>query len=210
MVAHRQGRLLCFLYSRHVPLWGIGVPELYPAPGYLHALWQHSCRGDALGVGQAAIHPYTDGHAGDLGAGTDLEAGGEAFHCFWSTVEAAVDEAVAYGLAHSDLTGVTHIGIDEIFPSAGMCMTPTSTTSTATGCCMWQPYTDVIKARAPKAAFTNTHAYIRVTNQKRLSSLVSWANTQNNVQTIKKTAGTRPAVTVRVRGRQPHVVEAIC
>lgn len=142
------------------------VPELYPAPGYLHALWQHSCRGDALGVGQAAIHPYTDGHAGDLGAGTDLEAGGEAFHCFWSTVEAALDETVAYGLAHSDLSGVTHIGIDEIFPSAGMCMTPTSTTSTATGCCMRQPYTDVIKARAPKAAFTKNQAYIRVTNQK--------------------------------------------
>ena len=31
------------------------------------------------------------------------------FHCSWSTVEAAVDETVAYGMTHRDLSGVTHI-----------------------------------------------------------------------------------------------------
>ena len=41
------------------------------------------------------------------------------FHCSWSTVAAAVDEAVAYGLAHHDLSGVTHIGIDEISRKRG-------------------------------------------------------------------------------------------
>ena len=41
------------------------------------------------------------------------------FHCSWSTVEAAVDGAVAYGMAHRDLSGVTHIGIDEISRKRG-------------------------------------------------------------------------------------------
>ena len=31
------------------------------------------------------------------------------FHCAWGTVATAVDEAVAYGLAHRDLEAVTHI-----------------------------------------------------------------------------------------------------
>lgn len=41
------------------------------------------------------------------------------FRCSWSTVEAAVDEAVAYGMAHRDLSTVTHIGIDEISRKRG-------------------------------------------------------------------------------------------
>ena len=41
------------------------------------------------------------------------------FHCAWGTVATAVDEAVAYGLAHRDLEGVTHIGIDEISRKRG-------------------------------------------------------------------------------------------
>jgi len=36
------------------------------------------------------------------------------------------------------------------------------------------------------------------------------AEMTKKVHYLKKTAGTRPAVTVRVRGRQRHVVEAIC
>jgi hypothetical protein len=41
------------------------------------------------------------------------------FHCSWSTMAAAVDEAVAYGPAHHDLSGVTHIGIGEISRKRG-------------------------------------------------------------------------------------------
>ena len=41
------------------------------------------------------------------------------FHCSWNTVAAAVDEAAACGLAHHDLPGVTHIGIDEISRKRG-------------------------------------------------------------------------------------------
>ena len=41
------------------------------------------------------------------------------FGCAWGTVERAVEAAVAYGLTHRDLTGVTHIGIDEISRKKG-------------------------------------------------------------------------------------------
>lgn len=41
------------------------------------------------------------------------------FHCSWSTVAAAVDEVVTYGLAHCDLSSVTHIGIDEALRKCG-------------------------------------------------------------------------------------------
>ncbi len=41
------------------------------------------------------------------------------FRCSWGTVAAAVEEAVAYGLAHRDLDGLTHIGIDEISRKRG-------------------------------------------------------------------------------------------
>jgi transposase len=41
------------------------------------------------------------------------------FGCAWGTVGTAVDEAVAYGLAHRDLEGLTHIGIDEISRKRG-------------------------------------------------------------------------------------------
>ena len=41
------------------------------------------------------------------------------FGCAWGTVERAVEAAVAYGLAHRDLTAVPHIGIDEISRKKG-------------------------------------------------------------------------------------------
>ena len=41
------------------------------------------------------------------------------FRCSWGTVATAVEEAVAYGLAHRDLDGLTHIGIDEISRKRG-------------------------------------------------------------------------------------------
>ncbi len=41
------------------------------------------------------------------------------FRCSWGTVATAVDEAVAYGLAHRDVGELTHIGIDEISRKRG-------------------------------------------------------------------------------------------
>lgn len=41
------------------------------------------------------------------------------FNCSWSTVATAVDEAVEYGLVHGKLSGVTHIGFDEIARKRG-------------------------------------------------------------------------------------------
>jgi transposase len=105
------------------------------------------------------------------------------FRCSWGTVAAAVDEAVAYGLAHRDLQGLTHLGIDEISRKRGHVyatniydlarkrlvwsgegrsqktleaffafLGPERTAALEGICCdMWQPYLDVIKARAPHA-----------------------------------------------------------
>ena len=42
---------------------------------------------------------------------------------------ASVDEAVAYGLAHRDLSGVTHIGIDDISRKRGHVYVTNPTTS---------------------------------------------------------------------------------
>jgi transposase len=41
------------------------------------------------------------------------------FHCAWSTVATAVDEAAKYGMANRDLSGITLIGIDEISRKRG-------------------------------------------------------------------------------------------
>ena len=97
----------------------------------------------------------------------------------WGTVERAVEAAVAYGLAHRDLSGVTPLGIDERATSTS----PTSTMWAANGCSgaaraarrrpfraffdflgpertaglegiccdMWPPYITIITARAPGA-----------------------------------------------------------
>ena len=50
------------------------------------------------------------------------------FGCAWGTVAAAVEEAVAYGLAQRDLSELTHVGIDEISRSVATSTSPTSTT----------------------------------------------------------------------------------
>ena len=41
------------------------------------------------------------------------------FRCAWGTVATAVEEAVSFGLAHRDLEGLTHIGVDEISRKRG-------------------------------------------------------------------------------------------
>ncbi|MEW8525973.1 MAG: ISL3 family transposase [Candidatus Thiodiazotropha endolucinida] len=169
---------------RHVPLWGINVYLRY-APR--RVICEH-----CGGVHVEAI-PWVSGKRRFTRALMVALAAwvriltwkqvAQLFHCSWSTVEAAVDEAVAYGLAHRDLSGVTHIGIDEISRKRGHVYVTKvydlksrrllwsgegRTKETLEGffddigqertqqlegvCCdMWQPYVDVVKARAPKA-----------------------------------------------------------
>jgi transposase len=44
---------------------------------------------------------------------------GKLFGCSWGTVANAVKSVVSYGLKHRDLSGITHIGIDEISRKKG-------------------------------------------------------------------------------------------
>ena len=41
------------------------------------------------------------------------------FGCAWGTIAAAVKSVVKYGMEHRDLSGITHIGIDEISRKKG-------------------------------------------------------------------------------------------
>lgn len=105
---------------RHVPLWGINVYLTY-APR--RVLCEH-----CGGVHVEAM-PWVSGKRQFTRALMVTLASwarvltwkqvAKLFHCSWSTVEAAVDEAVAYGLGHRDLSDVTHIGIDEISRKRG-------------------------------------------------------------------------------------------
>jgi transposase len=105
---------------RHVPLWGIEVRLRY-APRRV------SCRSCA-GVYVESM-PWVSGKQRMSRALMVTLATwartlpwlqvARLFRCSWSTVAAAVDEAVAYGLAHRDLEGLSHIGIDEISRKRG-------------------------------------------------------------------------------------------
>lgn len=169
---------------RHVPLWGIDVHLIY-APRRV------SC--ERCGGIHVEAMPWVSGqrrfsHALMVTLATwarvlTWKQVAALFHCSWSTVEAAVDEAVAYGLTHRDLSEATHIGIDEISRKRGHVYVTNvydlksrrllwsgegRAKETLEGffdwfgderaaklegvCCdMWQPYVDVVKARAPKA-----------------------------------------------------------
>ena len=169
---------------RHVPLWGIPVALSY-APRRV------SCPRCA-GVHVEAL-PWASGKQRMTRAlavtlatwarTLPWQQVARLFGCAWGTVASAVDEAVTYGLAHRDLEGVTHIGIDEISRKRGHVyvtnvydlvsqrllwsgeerrektldaffdfLGPERTAALEGVCCdMWQPYVDVIKARAPNA-----------------------------------------------------------
>ncbi len=105
---------------RHVPVWGIPV-ELRYAPRRV------SCpRCEAVHV---EAMPWVSGKQRmtralmvTLATWTRVlpwKQVARLFRCAWGTVATAVDEAVAYGLAHRDLEGLTHIGIDEISRKRG-------------------------------------------------------------------------------------------
>lgn len=105
---------------RHVPLWGINMQLLY-APRRV------TCR-RCDGVYVEAM-PWAVGKRRLTRAMMVLLATwariltwkqvASLFHCSWHTVKEAVEEAVAYGLAERDLSGITHIGIDELSRKRG-------------------------------------------------------------------------------------------
>ena len=169
---------------RHVPLWGIDVHLVY-APR--RVMCEH-CGGVHVELlpWVAGKRQFTRALVVTLATWARMLTWKQVaalFHCSWSTVATAVDEAVVYGLEHRDLTNVTHIGIDEISRKRGHVYVTNvydlnnrhllwsgedRAKKTLEGffdwfgeertkwlqgvCCdMWQPYVDVVKARAPNA-----------------------------------------------------------
>jgi transposase len=105
---------------RHVPMWGIPV-ELRYAPRRVRCPRCESVHVEAM--------PWVSGKQRmtralmvTLAIWTRVlpwKQVARLFRCAWGTVASAVEEAVAYGLAHRDLEGLTHIGIDEISRKRG-------------------------------------------------------------------------------------------
>ena len=100
---------------KHVPLWGIPV---FLSHSPRRVLCKH-CSG--IYVEQipwaAGKRRLTDTFACYLATWARFLPWIEVarlFHCAWGTVAAAVDFVVQYGLENRDLSGITHIGIDEI------------------------------------------------------------------------------------------------
>jgi len=105
---------------RHVPLWGIDVHLVY-APR--RVVCEH-CGGVHVELlpWVAGKRQFTRALMVTLATWAQILTWKQVaalFHCSWGTVATAVDEAVDYGLAHRDLSEVTHIGIDEISRKRG-------------------------------------------------------------------------------------------
>jgi len=171
---------------RHVPLWGIEVKLVY-APRRVSCRHCGGIHVEAMPwVSSSGKRRFSRALMVTLATWARVLTWKQVaalFCCSWSTVAAAVDEAVAYGMAHRDLSAVTHIGIDEISRKRGHVYVTNvydlnsrrllwsgegraketlegffdwfgnERTAQLEGVCcdMWQPYDDVVKARAPKA-----------------------------------------------------------
>jgi len=169
---------------RHVPLWGINVHLVY-APRRVACRRCHAVRVEAM-PWVSGKRQFTQALMVTLATWARIltwKQVADLFQCAWSTVAAAVDEAVVYGLANRELSDVTHIGIDEISRKRGHVYVTNvydlkrrrllwsgegrardtleaffdwfgeARTGQLQGVCcdMWQPYIDVVKARAPQA-----------------------------------------------------------
>jgi len=107
-------------YFRHVPLWGIPVWFAY-SPRRVFCPFCQSIHVEAI--------PWTTGKRRFSTAFACFLAiwakllpwleVGRLFKCSWGTVASAVDTVVEYGLLNRNLTGITHIGIDEISRKRG-------------------------------------------------------------------------------------------
>ena len=107
-------------HFRHVPLWGINVYLVY-APRRVACQRCNAVHVEAM-PWVSGKRQFTRALMVTLATWARIltwKQVASLFHCAWSTVATAVDEAVAYGLTHRDLSGVTHIGIDEISRKRG-------------------------------------------------------------------------------------------
>lgn len=104
---------------RHVPLWGIPVTLVYTL---------RRVRCERCGVRVEAV-PWAEGKQRFTRAMSVTMAEwakllpwshvARLFGCSWPTVEQAVKAAVAWGRQRQDLSGLTHIGVDEIARKRG-------------------------------------------------------------------------------------------
>ena len=100
---------------KHVPLWGIPV-TLHYAPARVSCPKCGKVRVEAMPWNQGKCR-LTTGLIWLLSAFCKLlpwKQVGELFGVHWNTVAAAVKQAVAYGLAHRDISHVEEIGVDEL------------------------------------------------------------------------------------------------
>ena len=105
---------------RHVPLWGINVHLVY-APRRVTCRHCNAVHIEAM-PWVSGKRRFTRALMVTIATWARVltwQQVASLFHCSWSTVAAAVEEAVTYGLAHRDLSDVTHIGIDEISRKRG-------------------------------------------------------------------------------------------
>lgn len=100
---------------KHVPLWGIDVTISY-APARVDCKCCCKVRVESIPWSQGKCRLST-GLIWLLSAWCKLlpwDQVAQLYGVHWNTVAAAVNQAVAYGLAHREMGGVLYIGIDEI------------------------------------------------------------------------------------------------
>jgi len=105
---------------RHVPLWGIPIMLTYP-PRRVSCSHCGGIYVEAM-PWVAGKRRLTTAFACYLASWAKLLPWLEVarlFRCSWGTISAAVDVVVQYGLSKRDLSGITHIGIDEISRKKG-------------------------------------------------------------------------------------------
>jgi len=105
---------------RHVPLWGMAVTLAY-APRRVSCPQCSGVHVESM-PWVSGKHRLTRAMAVVLATWARVLTWKQVaalFHVAWGSVADAVEEAVAYGVAHQDLSAVTHIGIDEISRKKG-------------------------------------------------------------------------------------------
>ena len=105
---------------RHVPMWGIPMEFRY-RPRRVSCSACNSVHVEAM-PWVSGKQRMTRALMATLAIWTRIlpwKQVARLFRCAWGTVATAVEEAVAYGLAHRDLGELTHIGIDEISRKRG-------------------------------------------------------------------------------------------
>ena len=107
-------------FFRHVPLWNIPVWFKYEP----RRVYCSTCRG--VRTEQlpwvTGKQRFTRAYCCFLAKWAELlpwHSVAKLFSCAWGTVATAVKSVVSYGMEHRDLSGITHIGIDEISRKKG-------------------------------------------------------------------------------------------